>query len=449
MRKGLVWSLLGFFIGILAITPVAGQPSDPETLELRLSLHDAVEAALNNNPTVRLFKERILAAHGVADTSRGALLPNLSGTVAARNQTLNLAAFGFPPDRLTQLGIPGNVTDPFDVYDARATLVQNIFSMSLLQRWKAARAGVEVATLDAEIAKRDTVATVALLYVEGLRAEVAVKAMEANIELNQQLLKLARDRKDVGIATGIDVTREQVQLENEKQRLLVAQSDRDRSKLNLLRALGIGFHARVVLTDELKLIELPPQDPESALSVARENRVELKAQAKRERLASLTLTSIASERIPSLAFAGDYGWIGLKPDEAPATRTVGVTLSVPIFDGGQREGRISESRSKVRQESIRMQDISDQVALEVQEALITLASARQQVAVAEGGLKLAMKELEFARDRYGSGLTNNIEVTNAQASLARARDNVIEALFRFNASRINLARAQGQIETLY
>lgn len=417
--------------------------------ELRLSLHDAIEAALNNNPRVRLFKERVLAAQGIADTSRGALLPNLSGFANARNQTINLAAFGIPQDRLGQLGVPGGVTNAFDVYDLRATLVQNIFSLSLLQRWKAARVGVEVATLDAEVTKRDTVATVALLYVEALRAEAAVKAGEANIELNQQLLKLAQDRKAVGIATGIDVTREQVQLENERQRLLVAETDRDRAKLNVLRALGIGFQVRLVLTDELKPVDVAPQQANEALMVARDNRVELKLQEKRERLASLTLTSVMSERLPSLAFNGDYGLIGLKPEDATPTRTVGVTLSVPLFDGGGREARISENRSLIRQEAIRMQDISDQVTLEVHDALLTVASTRRQIAVSQEGMRLALKELELARDRFGAGIANNIEVTNAQSSLARGRDNVIEALFRFHASRINLARAQGRLDTLY
>jgi outer membrane protein TolC len=103
----------------------------------------------------------------------------------------------------------------------------------------------------------------------------------------------------------------------------------------------------------------------------------------------------------------------------------------------------------VRQESIRMKDVSDQVTLEVRNALLTLESSQQQVVVAQKGLDLAAKELTFARDRFAAGLTTNIEVTNAQTSLARARDNVIEALFRFNASRINLARAKGEIEHLY
>jgi outer membrane protein len=132
-----------------------------------------------------------------------------------------------------------------------------------------------------------------------------------------------------------------------------------------------------------------------------------------------------------------------------ATRSIGLTFSIPIFDGGQRESRISEIRSRVRQESIRMKDVSDQVNLEVRNALLTLESSTQQVAVAEKGLELSLKELNLAKDRFASGLTTNIEVTNAQTSVARARDNQIEALFRFNASRINLARAKGEIETLF
>lgn len=335
------------------------------------------------------------------------------------------------------------------MYDARATLVQNIFSLSLIQRWRAAKSGIDVANLEAEVTKRDVMATVGLLYIEALRADEAVKAREADIELAQQLVKLAKDRKAAGIATGLDVTREEVQLENDRQRLLVAQNEQESARLNLIRTLGIDFEVRLVLTDELKFLPVARQSPEQALTIARGQRLELQAQEQRQRLATLSLSSVTSERIPSLSLAGDYGWIGLKPEDALATRSIGLNFSIPIFDGGQRESRISESRSRVRQESIRMKDVSDQITLEVRNALLTLESSTQQVAVAEKGLELALKELTFARDRFTAGLTTNIEVTNAQTSVARARDNQIEALFRFNASRINLARAKGEIEKLF
>jgi outer membrane protein len=436
--------LSGMIVGF--VPPEESKASPPE---LKLSLRDAIQAAVDNNVNVRLLKERIAAAQAQANTSFGALLPNVSGYVSGRNQTVNLAAFGLPADRLSGLGLRRSVTDPFEVYDARATLVQNIFSLSLLQRWRAAKSGVDVASLETEVTKRDVMATVGLLYIEALRADEAVKARQADIDLAQQLVKLAKDRKAAGVATGLDVTREEVQLENERQRLLVAQNDQESARLNLIRAIGIDFEVRVVLTDELRFVPEQAQPPEQVLTIARQQRLELRAQENRQRLAALSLSSVTSERIPSLSLAGDYGWIGVKPEDALETRSIGLTFSIPIFDGGQRESRISEIRSRVRQEAIRMKDVSDQVNLEVRNALLTLESSTQQVAVAEKGLELSLKELNLAKDRFASGLTTNIEVTNAQTSVARARDNQIEALFRFNASRINLARAKGEIETLF
>lgn len=436
--------LSGMIVGI--VLPEESKASPPE---LKLSLRDAIQAAIDNNVNVRLLKERIAAAQAQANTSFGALLPNVSGYVSGRSQTVNLGAFGLPPERLSGLGLRRSVTDPFEVYDARATLVQNIFSLSLIQRWRAAKSGVDVASLEAEVTKRDVMATVGLLYIEALRADEAVKARQADIDLAQQLVKLAKDRKAAGVATGLDVTREEVQLENHRQQLLVAQNDQESARLTLIRALGIDFEVRVVLTDELRFAPEQAQPAEQVLTIARQQRLELRAQENRQKLAALSLSSVTSERIPSLSLAGDYGWIGLKPEDALATRSIGLTFSIPIFDGGQRESRISETRSRVRQESIRMKDVSDQVNLEVRNALLTLESSQQQVAVAQKGIDLAAKELTFARDRFEAGLTTNIEVTNAQTSMARARDNLIEALFRFNASRINLARAKGEIETLF
>jgi outer membrane protein TolC len=212
--------------------------------------------------------------------------------------------------------------------------------------------------------------------------------------------------------------------------------------------MGIPFEIELLLTDELKLIEVPRQTPEDAMLVAMANRVELEAQARRQRLANLTLSSVKSERLPSLSGTGDVGLVGLQPGDVLTTHNLELLLSIPIFDGGQREGRISESRSQVRQEDIRAKDLRFQVTLEVREALLTLESAKQQVAVAEEGRQQALLEVELARERFAVGVATNIEVTNAQTSLAIARDNVIQALFRFNASRVNLARAQGRMQDL-
>ena len=405
---------------------------------LKLSLREAMDAAVNENPTVRLFQERIRQAQDVANTQLGELLPNLSGTVSGARRRFFTGSFGGSP----------TVVGPKDFYEARAFLTQNIFSLSLIQKWKAAKAGVDVAGLDAEVTKRDTMATTGLIYLEALRAQAAVVARTADVVLNKELLRLATERKAAGMATSLDVTRAKVQLENEKQRLLVAENQRDRAKLNLIRSMGLSFDVRLELTDEMKLVHVSEQSIVEALQVANENRTELQVQKRRERLASLTLSSVTNERVPSIQALGDVGLIGNQIPNALTTDNVQVLMRVPIFDGGQREGRISESRSKVRQETIRTQDVQYQVTLEVRDALLTIHSAKQQVAVAEEGLKLALTELELSRERFAVGVATNIEVTDSQTRVAQARDNLIEGLFTFNASRLSLARAQGQLDKL-
>lgn len=412
--------------------------ASPTVPELRLSLRDAMEAAVDQNPNILLFKERIGQARSAADTQLGELLPNLSGRLSGARRRFFSSSFGGSP----------TVTDPIDFYDARAFLTQNVFSLSLIQRWRAAKAGVDVASLDAEVTKRDSMATVGLVYLEALRAMAAVEARKADVKLNEELLRLATERKSAGMATSLDVTRSQVQLENVRQQLLVAENDRDRAKLNLIRAIGLSFDVNLILTDELSMVEIPDQTIGQALAVAQEHRTELKLQKNRERLASLTLSSVTNERLPSIQALGDVGLIGNQIPNMLTTDNVQVLMTVPIFDGGSREGRISESRSLVRQEAIRTQDVQYQVSLEVRDAMLTLQSSKQQVAVAEQGLKLALTELALSRERFAVGVATNLEVTDAQTRVAQARDNIIEALFRYNGSRINLARAQGRLEDL-
>ncbi|MEC4674689.1 MAG: TolC family protein [Nitrospirota bacterium] len=406
--------------------------------ELRLSLKEAMLAAVNDNPTVQLFKERIIQAQDQANTQLGALLPNLSATMSGARRRFFLSSFG---------GAPG-VSSPREFYDARASLTQNIFSLSLIQKWRAAKMNIDVAYLDSETTKRDMMATTGLAYLETLRAQAGVAARAADVKLNQELLRLAMERKSAGMATSLDVTRARVQLENEKLRLLVAKNEYDRATLNLIRAMGLSFDVKLVLTDELKMTKVAKQTVEEALRVARQYRVELQAQKRRERLAALSLSSVTMERVPSLTGSGDVGMIGNQIPNALTTDNVSVLLSIPIFDGGQRESRISENRSLVRQESIKTQDVRYQVTLEVRDALLTIESAQQQVVVAQKGLRLALQELDLGRQRFSVGVATNIEVTDAQTSVAQARDNLIEGLFNFNASRVSLARAQGRLDTL-
>jgi outer membrane protein TolC len=280
-----------------------------------------------------------------------------------------------------------------------------------------------------------------------LRAEARVEAAKANLNLSETLLKLAQNQKAAGTATGIDVTRARVQLANDQQRLLVAENDRTQSHLHLLRAMDLRLETRVQLTDRLEFKPAGDSSVEKALAVARQSRSDWKAQIQREDGARLNYSATKLERLPSLAGFADYGSIGTGFDNLRATRTIGFNVKVPIFDGGRRDARRTESLSQFRQEQIRKTDLERHIELEIRLALDNLHSAEEQFKVAEDGLTLSGQEMEQARRRFENGIVSSVEVTEAQTRMERARDNRIAALFLYNQARIDLLQAMGTIRT--
>jgi len=432
---------------ITALPAFAQLPSSPPALPL--SLKQAVQIALapEGSARVQLAREAVEQAAGRSAESRAALLPDLEGYLTEENQTRNLRAFGIQfPD------IPGfrfpTVVGPFGTFDVRAQATQSVFDFSAIRRFQAAKIAIEAARADASGTRDQVTGEVARAYLAGLRAHASVETAQANLELSQALLDLARSQKTAGTGTGIEVTRAQVQMANDRQRLLVAQNEADRAHLQLLKLIGVKLENPVELTDKLAFLPLAPVAPEEAVALARRNRSELRAQESRERNASLSYSATKYERLPTLGAFADYGTIGTSPTNALPTRAYGVTLRVPVFDGGRRDARRGESASLLREQRIRTADLRDQIELDVRVSLDSLRSAAAQVTAAEEGLGLAENELAQARRRYQAGVASGIEVTDAQTRLDRARDNRIAALYNHNLARIDFGAATGTIQTL-
>jgi outer membrane protein TolC len=156
--------------------------------------------------------------------------------------------------------------------------------------------------------------------------------------------------------------------------------------------------------------------------------------------------SVRAERLPSVSASANYGSIGTEITGARPTYDYGFSLRVPVFDGGRRDARRSESLSQYRQEQTRTHDLDQQVELDVRLAFDSVNAAVNEVTTAREGLDLAQREVDQARRRYSAGVTNSIEVTDAQTRLDRARDNQIAALYDYNVARIDLATATGKIQ---
>ncbi|MBH0207970.1 MAG: TolC family protein [Nitrospira sp.] len=175
----------------------------------------------------------------------------------------------------------------------------------------------------------------------------------------------------------------------------------------------------------------------------------MQAQYTRVRASELMYAAMTGERVPSLVAQGDYGLVGNRWNNTLDTYSMALTLQIPIFDGAQREGRIAQARSQWQQESFRMKSVLNQVTMEVHDALASLTAAKEQVGIAQAGFQMATKELDLARERYAVITSaSHFELTNGLSAVARARENLVNALFQLNAARIHLARSTGSLQTL-
>ena len=415
---------------------------------LSLSLKRAVEIATSQEGStpIQLSAESLKQAELRSKEARAALLPDVEGAFSYENRTANLAAMGIS---LTRLPIPGfefpTFVGPFLTMDARASVTQSVFDVSSIRKFQASKVGVSAARSDSESASEQVAAVVARAYLGAVRADTDVETAQANVMLSQAVLRQAENQKNAGTGTGIEITRARVQLANDQQRLLVTENARRAAHLQLLRAMGVRLDTEVQLTDGLRYVAVDALTLENARAQALRDRPDYKAQQEREANARLMASATVMERLPSLAAFGDYGSSGSAFSNSLPTRTYGISLKVPLWDGARRDARRAESASQHRAEAIRTNDVREQIELDVRLALDALSSAQDQVRVAKDGLDLAESELEQARRRYQAGISDSLEVTDAQTRLERARDNQTAALYNYNVARIDLAQAMGVV----
>ena len=425
---------------LLCLAPLAAAP-------VELSLKRAVQLAASpeGNTQMRLSAEALKQAESRSAQAHAALMPDVWGAISEQNMTRNLAAVGIQIDT----PIPGfqipTFVGPFSTLDARVSATQTVFDLSTYRRFQASKVGVSAARSDVNRSAEQVAAQVARAYLAAVRADADVETAKSNVTLSEAVLKQAENQKAAGTGTGIEITRSRVQLANDRQRLLVAENARRAASLQLLRAIGLRLDTELVLTDKLQYVPVDAVTLEQAKAQALSTRPDLEAQRERESTARISASATKMERLPTVTAFGDYGSSGTWVDNALPTRTIGVSVRVPLFDGGRREARRAESDSQYRAEKVKTNDLKEQIELDVRLALDELHSAEEQVRVAREGLGLAENELAQARRRFDAGVAIGLEVTDAQSRLARARDNQTAALYNYNVGRIDLAQAMGAV----
>ena len=410
-----------------------------------LSFEQAIQLAIKNNLATLLSHERRSEARGLKQQALSPLLPNVAASAYQSSSTLNLVAIGFQPGTIP--GFDSPFLGPFKNFDARVALSQTIFDLSAIRSYQAAQTGVRIAEIQEALAREQVANGVGLIYLEAVRSERAVLAAEADVELARALLTLAQDQRNAGVATGVDVIRAQTRLAQQQVELAQAQTDSEQSRLNLQRVVGLPLGGPLTLTDQLRFNQDDVLALDLAVAQAGRDRREIQVAEAQLNFSKRETQAARAEHLPSLEFVGDYGSSGITPRVVDLpTRRVAIQLNVPIFNGGLTRGRVTAAESRQKQDELFLSNIRGQVEEDVRLAMVTLRTAAVQVQAANETVTLAQRELEMSRDRFKSGVADNLEVVTAQTTLANARNIQVTALAQHNAARLNLAAALGRAE---
>ena len=423
-------------------TPAAGQT-------LVLTLGDAVQLAARQSPIAETGRLRAAEARARVTQRRADLLPNVSGSAARAGRTFNTATLGIdfptPPGQRPIFDPNGQVEGPVVTTDVRARASMNFVDLAALARVRAAKASLRASNADAEAAAENAAAQTAAAYLRALRADAQLVARAQDSTLASDLLGIARSTLQAGTGTALDVTRAEAQAAGVRAQLIAARSERSRARLELLRTMGISLDVNLELADSLDQLAMNDTvpDAEAATTRALANRADLRAANEQYEAARRSIRAIQAERLPSLGAFGDQGSIGKTMSHLLPTYDWGVQVSVPIFDGLRREGRIEEQRALTNEVDVRRRDLREQAGVDVRSAILDLGSAREQVDAARERLRLAEQEVSQARERFAAGVGGNSEVVTASLGLTAARNQLLDALTSFQSARVSLARAEG------
>jgi len=430
---------------VVAAVPAVRANAQDSVLARPLTLGDAARLGARQSAAAIEARARTDQANARITQSRADLLPKVTGYAQENGRTYNSATFGvdFPG-----FDPAGSIIGPVNIFDTRGRIEETFLDFGAIQRVRGAKSSARAfgatAANEAELSAQNA----ANAYLRAQRADAQLSARVADSILADSLVGIANEELRAGVGVALDVTRAKSQLATVRAQLIGARNERDRSRLDLLRALGEPLTARVTLADSLNGLSVHDTtvDEASAIGLAMHSRPDLRAADEQLRAVEQQVTAIKAERLPSLSAFGDYGWVG--KNKLLGTYDWGVQVSIPIFDGLRREGRIEEQKAVANEIDVRRRDLRQQAAIEVRGALLDLASAREQVDAAREALRLSQQEVEQSQERFRAGVSGNADVITASLSLNSARTQAVDALSRYQGAKVALARAVGSVTAL-
>jgi outer membrane protein len=417
-----------------------------------LSLPEAVQLALRNNPTIKASVAYTEAVRQGITVAKSARYPHLDFSEGFTRSNNPVYVFG---TLLTQRQFtPGD----FALNTLNTPLPLNNFQTQFTGAMPLYNAGqtsgmVRDARLTSRIARNQHTRTeqqvifdVVSAYTNELLAREGLRVAQSALKAAQSDLKNAQVRQEQGMAVPSDLLSAQVQLASAQQDLLSAQNGVALAHASLNVAVGLPENAPTHIEGRLSETQFDAGTLEERQRRAMVTRPDyLAAQLERQRAENGTRMARARLQ-PTLSLFSSWAL----DNQTFATRggnnwAAGATLTFNVFDGGAKFARITEAHARARQADALQAQLNAAIRLQVEEAFLNLATARQRVQVARGAVSEAKESLRILQNRYEAGLATMTSVLQAETAHTNAEKNYLNAVYDYRLSYAALELATGEL----
>jgi outer membrane protein TolC len=408
--------------------------------EMALSLAEVIERGLRSNLGLIDSDLDTRGAQAQRVRALSELLPQIAGRVRHQTAEISLVQFGF-----TFPGLPV-VVGPFSYQEAGVGLTEELFNLSSLRGYQAARESERAAKLSAADARDTVVLVVGAAYYQLVASTARVDTARAQLKAAQALEELAQNQVRSGLAPLIDQFRSTVQRRTDEQRLAVAEAQLAKDKLSLARLIGLPLAQRFTVTTPAGYMPWNGPTQEAAVAAAHSSRSDLKSAEAALRAAELARGAAVAQWLPTFGVNADYDRVGKTLGTTDGIYTLAAGFSVPVFTGGRISAAVAQADAVLARRKAEYADFQARVDYEVRSAFLDLQAADTSVQVARDTTELARRTVEQARDRFSNGVTNNLEVVLAEEQVVAASENYTASLFAHNFAKLSLLRAMGLAE---
>ena len=421
-------------------------PSKNTGAKIELSLRGAIQRGLRYN--LGLIESNQASADVRAERLRAlsTLLPQLSANARQGYENLSFKEIGIKLPLIPGLPALPSTSSAFGYQDARVGLTQSLYNVHLLSQYHARKSDEQASTLSVQDSRDVVVFAVGTAYLQVIASAARVETARAQLSSAGELEQQTANRVKNEVSPEIDSIRSQVERQSAEQRLTNATNQLDKDKLTLARIIGLAIDQDFELNDPLSYRPLLGVTTGAATAEALRSRADLRSAEASVQAATFTLRAQKAQRLPVISVTADYGGGGINIGNFNQVYTMAGNISVPIYTGGRIRADVEQARADLARREAEYEDLKGRVAYDVRVAWLDLSASDSSVKVAQRNKSLVEQALVQSQDRYTNGVTNYLEVVQAQEAVTVASENYIQSLFSYDVAMISFARATGGAE---